>query len=273
MNFITLENEPMTCGPDGCRKPTAAAGGSSEYSNQGVGQTVRLPIRPSEVKPTKKTKPVITLDIVSDILCPWCYYGKRGLDVAMAKAGDDFDFAIRWHPFFIRPNIPRPGRTPAESGIGSVERPYFHYMKDRVARDYPGLLKMDGRCDKYPNTILAHSALLWALHTDPSKQHELMERIFAAFYSQNRFVGSIPVLLELIAEAGYTNSQVAAAKTWLETGAGESTVKAQAERSSRNGLSGVPDFTLTHENGVKTELHGGAHYSTFLAAFAQLAGK
>ena len=48
-------------------------------------------------------------------------------------------------------------RSPAEAGIGSVDRPYFHYMKARVARDYPGLLNMTGKCSRYPNTTLAHS--------------------------------------------------------------------------------------------------------------------
>jgi predicted DsbA family dithiol-disulfide isomerase len=263
---------PNGCDPNGCTPDEAVSDTSTRYSNAGVGQVVRLPsARAPAPAAGRKKKPLIEIDVHSDVLCPWCYYGKRGLDVAMAKAADRFDFLVRWHPFFIRPNIPRAGRTPAEAGIGSVDRPYFHYMKARVARDYPGLLNMTGKCSRYPNTTLAHSLLLWALHTDASKQHALMEAVFAAFYAENRFVGSVPVLLELAAQAGFSPAQVEAARIWLETGAGEDTVRAQAERAARNGLSGVPDFSLSVEGGGRTELHGGAHWSAFLSAFERVA--
>ena len=54
-------------------------------------------------------KKVINIDVVSDVICPWCWVGKRKMEAAMAETQEKYEFKIKWHPFLLRPSMPREG--------------------------------------------------------------------------------------------------------------------------------------------------------------------
>lgn len=271
-----------TCGSDGCGPMNDHAGpAAGGHGRPRVNQKSRDLLARGGISNNAggEQRPLITVDVWSDVICPWCYYGKAGLDAAMRSMSEQFRFAVRWHPFLIRPNIPRDGHTAEEAArkghpVGTRDRPYWHKsMKQRAMSAYG--LDMGGKVDRFANPTLAHCLMLWALRTDASKQHELQERIFRAYYAENRYVGSVDVLLQLAGEAGYSAEQVVAARAWLESGAGEAEVFSQYKAAARRGLSGVPDFTLTlRDEGDRAlatrRIHGGAHSTAFEAAFGEL---
>lgn len=188
--------------------------------------------------------------------------GKASLDKAIAGTTDKYDIRVKWSPFFLRPNMPKEGvRCGAQrpDGTKAPNGPYWHYAIDR-ARSLG--IDMSGGVggNKFPNTTLAHVLLSWAYKQNPTRQHELAELIFEAFYSKEVFLG-LDALIGLAARCGYSADK---ARSWLESTKGEAAVKAEARKS---GVSGVPFFIINGE-GV---FSGAQDPQTFEQAFAKAA--
>ena len=213
------------------------------------------------------TTPALTIDIVSDIVCPWCYIGKRKLEAALALPGAVGLPAVelRWHPFQLNPDIPAEGisrKQYLEDKFGGPQRASEIYDRIRAAGRGVGLeLNMDGIALQ-PNTLAAHALIAFAHRAGNAAASDVKERLLKAYFIDNRFIGSTDVLTEIAREAGL-DAQAAEA---FVTDPKELQAVAGADAHARGmGISGVPFFVFNQ----KLSVSGAQDPVTLLAAMHQ----
>ena len=187
--------------------------------------------------------PTLTIDVVSDVVCPWCYIGKRKLEAALAlpEAYDLPNVVIRWHPFQLNPELPTQGvprQQYLEEKFGGPERAAEIYQRVRDAGNAVGLaLNLEG-ITQQPNTLAAHALIAFAQLGDADGS-DIKERLLRAYFVENRFLGSLDVLANIAEEAGLNGEDARAFITDPE----HLEVVAQAdERIRKMGITGVPFF-------------------------------
>jgi predicted DsbA family dithiol-disulfide isomerase len=194
----------------------------------------------------------LTVDVVSDIVCPWCYVGKRHLEAALAALPDVGAVVVRWHPFELNPDLPAEGvdrRTYLEAKFGGPERAAQIYERVREAGRSAGIAFDFDAIARQPNTRDAHRLVAWAQASGDAQQ--LVERLFRAYFVEGRFVGDRDTLVELAAEAGLDGR---AARAWLEAGIGTAEIGQAEARARELGITGVPFFIFDGRVGLS-----GAH--------------
>ena len=183
----------------------------------------------------------LTIDVVSDVVCPWCYVGKRRLEAALALR-KDITPEIRWRPFFLDPTVPRAGKpridyitgkfggvdkiTPAHErlvGIGKAVGIDFNFAGIEVQ----------------PNSLDAHRLISWA--QAEGKADALVENLFAGF-----FVNGVNLAdrASLAAAAARVGMDAAAVSADLASDKDEEIVAKQAQAASASGIGGVPFFVF-----------------------------
>ena len=207
--------------------------------------------------------PTLTIDLVSDVVCPWCYIGKRKLEAALALPGADAlpNVVIRWHPFQLNPDLPGAGvpRQPyLEDKFGGPERAAEIYGRIRDAGSALGLsLNLEG-ITQQPNTLAAHALIAFAQLGDADGS-DVTERLFRAYFIENRFIGNPDVLANIAEEAGLNGEDARA----FVTDAEHLAEVAQADAHSRSlGISGVPFFIFNS----KVTVSGAQDPATLLGA-------
>jgi predicted DsbA family dithiol-disulfide isomerase len=187
--------------------------------------------------------PAATIGIVSDVVCPWCWVGKRNLDTALAQLADEgLTFARYWRPFRLNPDMPAGGMDRAEyrrQKFGSVER--GRELDARLAQtgSAVGLDFQFEKITRSPATLDAHRLIRLA---EPSgRQAELVEALFAAYFNQGRDIGDRAVLAQIAGEAGLDQEAAAA---FLDSEEAAEAVAAEDMAYRRAGISGVPSFLI-----------------------------
>jgi predicted DsbA family dithiol-disulfide isomerase len=185
------------------------------------------------------------IEIYSDVVCPWCYIGKRRLDaVLQSSAGDDV--VVRWRPYQLYPDIPHAGylreafvlaRNPGAQDVDAL----LSRIPSRIAAEAADVgLQFDFAAMKYmPNTKLAHRLLEFAV--EPGVQHQLAEVLFRYYFCEGRDVGDREVLIEAAAELGMDPRLV---RDRLAGQEGVDEVERQLNRSIELGVNGVPCILL-----------------------------
>lgn len=208
------------------------------------------------------------IDIVSDVVCPWCYVGKRRLEAALAtlRAREPaLDLDVRWHPFQLNPDLPQEGvdrRRYLEAKFGGAARAAQIYERVRAAGQASGLDLAFDRIERQPNTLDAHRLIAWAQHEAPVRAGALVEGLFHAYFVEGRFIGDPAELAALAADAGYDRESAA---RMLASDALRDEVAAADERARALGIEGVPFFVFDGRVAVS-----GAHEpATLLDAIAQ----
>jgi len=137
----------------------------------------------SPARPSHASAGVMPIDVVSDVVCPWCYIGKRRLEKALAMR-PEIAAEVRWRPYFLNPWIPREGidrKAYLETKFGSVER--YAAIAERVAAAArsEGLEYAHEKIARQPNTLDCHRLILWARNTSDAgrMKQRLMELYFA----------------------------------------------------------------------------------------------
>lgn len=183
----------------------------------------------------------LTIDVVSDVVCPWCYVGKKRLQLALSERNDIIP-EIRWRPFFLDPTVPRSGKPRIDyitGKFGSLER--IKPAHERLT----GLGKAVGIDFHFtdikvqPNTLDAHRVIGWA--SAEGKGDALVESIFADFFVNGANLAERSVLAEAAARVGMNRETIAAE---LASDKDEELVTRQAQAASASGIGGVPFFVF-----------------------------
>lgn len=187
----------------------------------------------------------LTIDIVSDVVCPWCYIGKRNLEAALATLPAD-DIEIRWRPYQLDPTIPPEGiarRAYLERKFGA--RIDEIYARVAAAGREAGLDFAFDRIERSPNTLDAHRLIRWA--QSAGKQNDVVERLFRSFFIEGRDIGEHAILIESASEAGMEPELVA---RLLDGEADKESVREEIATAQRLGVTGVPFFIFAGRFGL-----------------------
>ncbi|MGI6853082.1 DsbA family oxidoreductase [Mesorhizobium sp. 1B3] len=188
-------------------------------------------------------KQSVVVDVVSDVICPWCFVGQKRLDSA-AAALPDIDVDIRWRPYQLDPTIPAGGKDRRRYMIdkfGSEERiQQIHQRLERLGVD-EGIKFAFDAIKVTANTLDAHRVIRWAGAADPEVQNRLVRRLFQLNFEEGADIGNHEVLIAAAREAGM---DAAVVETLLPTDADADAVRAEIATASRMGISGVPCFLL-----------------------------
>jgi len=188
------------------------------------------------------------IEIVSDVVCPWCYIGKRRLEKALALLGGEVEARIEWLPFQLNPGMPPAGMPRAEyrrAKFGSVER--SRQLDARVAAEGrgEGIEFALERIERTPNTFAAHQLI--DLAQEQGAGGKVVDALFHAYFEEARDTGDAEVLLGIAEAAGLPRADVEA--RWSD--AAQARRVAQLEESMKAlGISGVPTFIFERKLGV-----------------------
>ena len=188
-------------------------------------------------------QPAGRIDVISDVICPWCYIGKRQLERALdLLEKQHLSFTVAWHPFQLNPDMPREGVDRAQYRLekfGSAER--SRQLDERIteAAANVGLEFHLERLTRTPNTLNAHRVI--RLAGQRSVQDSVVEALFEGYFGNGADIGDAQVLADLAGKGGLAREEVA---DMLSSDAGLQEVIG-ADRMARNcGIQGVPSFAL-----------------------------
>ena len=201
------------------------------------------------------------IDIYSDIVCPWCYVGKRRLERALTSVGSDVH--VIWRPFQLNPTMPSGGMdrtTYLKTKFGSLEA--FGRMEEQLLaagtdEQIPFAFE---KIQLTPNTFAAHR-LVWHA-AQQGKQDEVVENLFRAYFLEGNNIGDLKILTHVAAEAGLDRTET---ESFLASDKGAAEVKDEEAVGRRLGIRGVPYFVL---NG-SISISGAQPPDIFVSAFQQ----
>lgn len=188
---------------------------------------------------------MITLDIVSDFVCPWCFIGKRRLATAIALVQQDqpdFECRIRWLPFFLNPDTPPEGEPYLpflEKKFGSLARVEALFENVRVAGRAYGVDYAFEKIEFRANTLKAHRLLHWAQQR--GDVDALVERLFSAQFQRGEHIGDLDTLGRIAGECAYPQDEVI---RYLASTEDEDFVRQLEGKNRQRGVNMIPTFIL-----------------------------
>ena len=179
------------------------------------------------------------IDVVSDVVCPWCFIGKRRLENALELV-PDIPVDINWRPYFLNPWIPRDGidrQTYLETKFGSAER--YAVIAERVvaAAALEGLLYASDAISRQPNTLDCHRLILWSRSaTDPGN---MKQRLMELYFSEGADLSDPNTLIQAAVDCGMDGDLV---RRLLASDADVDRIENEANSAKEAGIDGVPCF-------------------------------
>lgn len=184
----------------------------------------------------------LAIDIFSDVVCPWCFVGKRRLERALALLGGGVETHITWRPFELNPDLPREGIDRAayrRAKFGSAEASRAIDTRLAAVGVSVGIAFAFDKIRRTPNTFDAHR-LLWLAHRE-GVQDQLAERLFAAYFLEGGNVGDHALLADAGAAAGLDRWS---AERLLAGTEGAAEVRAEEAHAWQLGIQGIPHFIV-----------------------------
>ena len=191
----------------------------------------------------------IRIDIVSDVVCPWCIIGYKRLEKALEMVSDQIEADIHWHPFELNPEMKQGGENLRAHLAAKYGTPLEGSIKARAnltqmgadlgfTFDYFDEMKMF-------NTFKAHQLLHYA--REQGKDHDLKMRLFSAFFGERKEVDQIDVLVAEAEAVGLDSTQ---SRAVLEDERYSEAVRAEEQEWMRRGIQGVPAFIFNEQHMV-----------------------
>lgn len=209
----------------------------------------------------------MTIDVISDVVCPWCFIGRRRLGAALellAQRRPEIVPSVSWHPFQLNPDLPRGGierRTYAEAKFGGPEGAARVAERVRAVGRTVDIDFAFERIRMQPNTVDAHRLIAWAQRRGSAE--DVVERLFRAFFLQGRNIGDHVVLAAVASESGFDRSEAAA---MLATDQGLDTVLDMDRRVRELGVEAVPFFIFEGKVAVSGAHEPEALFDAMLSA-------
>jgi predicted DsbA family dithiol-disulfide isomerase len=183
----------------------------------------------------------LPIDMISDVVCPWCFIGKRRLEKAIALR-PDIPVEVHFRPYFLNPWVPREGMSREDyltTKFGSPER--YRAIAGRVsgAADDEGLIYAPDRISRQPNTLDCHRLILWA--GENGNAGRMKQRLMDLYFTEGADLSDRNVLVEAAAACGLDAAEVGrrlAGDRDIER------VTKEAEQAKEAGIDGVPCFIL-----------------------------
>lgn len=210
------------------------------------------------------SKPVIKVAVVSDVVCPWCYIGKRRFENAVKNLSGQFDFEIAYYPFELNPEMPIEGRNQKEylskkfggegvyndriaqvTEVAESEGLDFHYEKQNIS----------------PNTRNAHRLIL--LSKEDGKHLEMVEALFKAYFTDGVDLSKNQNLVAIAELIGLDKTKV---DNFLLSDEGVTEVMIAESELQKMGISGVPYYIINDKYGIS----GAQSTETFEDAFKNI---
>lgn len=202
----------------------------------------------------------LSVDVISDVICPWCYIGKKRLEKAIAALC--VPVKVRWLPFQLNPAMPKEGISRREyrtKKFGSWERSQELDAKVFAVGKEEGIDFAFAQIERTPNTLDAHR-LIWLAEME-GVQDAVVEALFVAYFTAGRNIADRQTLLDVVDKSGLNRNK---AEDLLTSG-GQEAIQEAESMSRRHPVDGVPFFVI---NGMVT-LSGAQQVDTFLEAFRQ----
>lgn len=191
--------------------------------------------------PTDPSLKPVTIDVVSDVVCPWCFIGKRRLEKALALK-PEIPVEVRFHPYFLNPWVPREGMARNEyltTKFGSPERYKGIAQRVAAAAAEEGLTYAVDKMARQPNTLDCHRLILWAQAI--GKGAEMKQRLMDLYFTEGADLSDREVLAKAAADVGLDAATV---REKLASDADVAQVEAAANSAKDAGIDGVPTFIL-----------------------------
>ncbi len=209
----------------------------------------------------------IKIDIVSDVVCPWCYIGKRRLERAIEALKDEFEFEITYLPFELNPQMPKEGKNQKEyltAKFGGKEQ--YEKITNHVSRiaGEEGLNFNFNKQSISPNTLDAHR-LIW-LAKEEGVQPSVKEALMSAYFEKGEDLSKSETLIRIVSEAGLDENK---AKKLLTSDDGFDEIEYLQQSNHQRGISGVPFYIINGKYGIS----GAQPSSTFIEAIREISGK
>lgn len=209
-------------------------------------------------------KATIKIDVVSDVVCPWCYIGKRRLEKAVAELSSEYDFDIEYHPFELNPSTPETGFNQKEyltKKFGGEDR--YTELTNRVV----GIAADEGLNLDFskqlvsPNTRKAHSIIQFA--REEGKQLAVKEAFMKAYFTDGIDLSKKENLISVAVQAGLDVKKV---EKVLEDENAPIQIALAEQELSKLGISGVPFYIINNKHGIS----GAQSPETFMKAFEEI---
>ena len=182
------------------------------------------------------------IEVYSDVVCPWCFIGKRRLEQALETVGYAQQAHIAWRPFQLNPTMPKEGmdrRAYLDAKFGGAEA--RRAIEERVAKagEADGIEFAFDRIARTPNTFDAHR-LIWFAEQQGC-QDKVVEALFHSYFTKGREIGNLDSLAEIASDCGLNREEV---ERFLASDRAVQEVLAEKATGHRLGIRGVPYFVL-----------------------------
>jgi len=184
----------------------------------------------------------ISIEIYSDVVCPWCYIGKRRLERALEQLDGSFESKITWRPFELNPTMSKAGmdrRVYLEAKFGGPAA--MKAIHDRVTAvgASEGIEFAFDRIARTPRTFDTHR-LIWFAQQQ-GMQDDLVESLFHSYFTEGRDIGDASELVDIASKAGLGSDAV---RKFLANSQGVEEVRSEEAEGRRMGIRGVPYYVL-----------------------------
>jgi predicted DsbA family dithiol-disulfide isomerase len=207
---------------------------------------------------------ILNIDIFSDLICPWCFIGKRRLSKAISLLDKKYEVNIAWHPFQLNPQMPPEGidrkvyRT-AKFGSWAKSLELDRQVVEAGAKE--GIHFAFERIQRTPNTFDGHR-LIW-LAGQEGIQDALVEALFHSYFTQGEDIGDRSILIDIARKAGLSAARV---ESFFSSDEGIEEVRQEEEKARQLQFGGVPFFVVNGKFG----LSGAQLPDVFIALFEKV---
>jgi predicted DsbA family dithiol-disulfide isomerase len=188
----------------------------------------------------------VRIDMVSDVICPWCFLGKRRLDKALAQV-PEIEVQVVYRPFFLDPTIPEEGLDRQQYMLAKFGAERLKTIHDPLvaAGKEDGIAYAFDQITRTPSSLNAHRLLRWA-HVIGS-QSTVKEALFMAYWCWGKDISDIDVLKPIAIVNGLNGDEITAL---LASDEDKAAVYEEAQMAQQMGVTGVPTFVMNRTYGM-----------------------